>query len=79
MIAHRVRPGSRYKYVPVLWDVADPPYGVTRGHLNTGDIVRVKNLHGCPPANTMGMCHIETLAGEFAGLVFCNSLQSRGD
>jgi hypothetical protein len=43
--------------------------------LQRGDVVRVVNLHGCPPANTMGHCHVETLAGEFAGLVFCNSLQ----
>jgi hypothetical protein len=39
-----------------------------------GDEVRVINLYGCPKANTMGHCHIETLGGEFAGLVLTNSL-----
>ena len=24
-----------------------------------GDLVRVVNLYGCPPANTMGQCYVE--------------------
>ena len=27
--------------------------------LAPGTIVRVINLHGCPPANTMGQCYVE--------------------
>ena len=76
MTARRVRANARYRFEPVPYDQFDPPYGVTRGYLKSGDIVRVKNCPGCPPANTMGMCHVETLAGQFAGLVFTNSLKS---
>ena len=67
MTARRVRVNARYRFEPVPYDQFDPPYGVTRGYLKSGDIVRVKNCPGCPPANTMGMCHVETLAGQFAG------------
>jgi hypothetical protein len=74
-IRRRVRNGARYRFEPVIYDQLDAPYGVRAGILKIGDIVRVKNCPGCPPANTMGMAHIETLAGEFAGLVFTNSLQ----
>lgn len=74
-ISHRVRKGSVYRYDPVSYDRADPPYGVKAGILARGDHVRVIHPHGCPAPNTMGMCHIETLAEEFAGLVFTNSLK----
>lgn len=71
----RVRTGSLYTYQPVMWDRLDRPHGVKADILISGDTVRVVKLHGCPPPNTMGMCHIDTLAGEFAGLVCTNSLQ----
>ena len=70
----KVRNLSIYTYQPVLIDKVNPPYGTLSGILNPGDKVRVKNLHGCPKANTMNHCHIETLDGKFAGLVCCNSL-----
>jgi hypothetical protein len=66
----RVRVGKLYRYEPVLIDRCNPPHDI-----ETGNIVRVVNLHGCPRANTMGHCHVEHLGGEFAGLVCCNSLQ----
>lgn len=73
----RVRARSFYIYRPVMLDVLHPPYGVQIGILAPGDTVRVVNLHGCPPANTMHHCHIQTESGEFAGMVCTNSLQSR--
>ena len=66
----KVRNGKQYRYEPVgldLWDskALVPPYS----------LVTVKSLPGCPPAGTMGHCHIVDEAGRFAGLVLCNSLQ----
>lgn len=66
----KVRVGSIYAYDPVLMDVCSPPFG----NPEKGDIVRVVNKFGCPPANTMGMCYIERLDGEFLGMVSVNSL-----
>ena len=65
----KVRVGTKYVYMPVLLDAADPPFGV-----RAGDIVRVVNLPGCPKANTMGHCHVEK-DGKFAGLVCTGSLK----
>ena len=66
----RVRVNSLYTYNPVLLDrMANLP-------INKGDIVRVTNLHGCPPANTMGQCYVaDPETGRFIGLVCCNSLE----
>jgi hypothetical protein len=74
MATTRVRVRSLYTYRPVGWDIWDRPYGEQAGILKPGDTVRVVNLNGCPPANTMGMAHIQTREGVFAGLVLCNSL-----
>ena len=65
----KVRTGSTYVYDPVLMDICD-----ARTSLKKGDIVKVVKLHGCPPPNTMGHCHVEK-DGEFVGLVCCNSLK----
>lgn len=74
-MSNRVRAGAIYNYDPVLIDKIDPPYGVQVGILESGHSVRVVNLPGCPKANTMGHCHIETVAtGDFLGLVCTNSL-----
>lgn len=67
---NKVRVGSRYTYQPVgldLWDSCT--------NLVAGTEVKVINLHGCPPANTMGHCYVEDMEGNFKGLVLCNSLQ----
>lgn len=75
-----MRAGSRYKYDPCLMDKCNPPYGASHGALNAGDTVKVVNLHGCPPANTMGHCHIEHPdTGEFLGLVSTASLTRNTD
>jgi hypothetical protein len=67
----RVRANSVYTFRPVMLDVFDPK---TCGGIKDGDRVRVVNLPGCPKANTMNHCHIETMDGKFGGLVCCNSL-----
>ena len=72
---HRVRAGCKYRYVPVPIDEITPPFGVEDGNLTSDDIVKVVNKYGCPKANTMGHCHIETLSGHFLGLVHTNSLK----
>ena len=68
MSYRRVRQGSSYVYDPVPLDRIDGKTGLTRG-----DVVVVKNQHGCPPANTMGHCYVEK-DGKFAGMVCTNSL-----
>jgi hypothetical protein len=69
----RVRAGQSYIYYPNLLDRID---GRTR--LVMGDIVKVVNLPGCPPANTMDHAHVE-LNGKFVGLVHTNSLHAMSD
>lgn len=73
----RVRTNATYVYDPVGLDRCDKPYGVLQGLVNPGDTVRVVKLPGCPPPNTMRMCHIHTLSGLFAGLVCVGSLQRK--
>ena len=65
----KVRVGSKYSFQPVMFDIINPPFG----ELKEGQIVKVINKFGCPPANTMGMCYVE-LNGVFAGMVCTNSL-----
>ncbi len=66
---NKVKVGKVYHYNPVMWDKLDP-----KTDLKKNDPVVVVNLRGCPPANTMGHCHVNRINGEFAGLVHCNSL-----
>lgn len=75
---NRVRAGATYTFRPAFWDQIDPPHGVKTGILRPGDKVRVVKLPGCPPPNTMGHAHIQTLAGDFAGLVDTYSLVREG-
>ena len=65
----RVRTGARYIFRPVPLDRFDP-----KTTLKAGELVRVVRPHGCPPAGTMGHCHVADMAGQFRGLVHCNSL-----
>jgi len=67
----RVRAGTSYRFVPVMFDKLNPPAAV---QVPEGATVKVVNLPGCPRANTMGMCHIN-YQGRFAGMVCTNSLQ----
>ena len=70
----RVRVNTVYVYHPNLLDRVDG-----RTNLKSGDRVRVVNLYGCPKANTMGHCHVETLDRKIIGLVHCNSLHTKAD
>jgi hypothetical protein len=70
----KVRAGSEYFYHPNILDLIDG-----RTCLKSGDVVRVVNLPGCPKANTMGHAHIESITGEFVGLVHTNSLHTKAE
>lgn len=69
MKLNRVRAGSVYVFKPVPMDIYD-----SRTDAVEGQRVRVVTLHGAPKANTMGHCHIESLEGDFLGMVHVNSL-----
>jgi len=68
----KVRVGSTYRFIPVgmdQWDSRAP-------NAVPGQLVVVRNMHGAPPANTMGHCYIfDAVSNEFLGLVLTNSLQ----
>lgn len=66
----KVRVNSKYTYNPVGMDIWSPCTD-----LKAGEVVVVRNEHGCPPANTMRMCHVRRLDGSFAGLVLTASLE----
>jgi hypothetical protein len=71
----RVRNNAVYVYHANLLDRCD-----ARTDLKSGDQVRVKNLYGCPPCNTMGHAHVvNVITGEFIGLVHCNSLHTKAN
>jgi len=66
----KVRAGSTYTYRPVGLDTYDPKSSATPGQR-----VMVRNLPGCPKANTMGHCHIvDAQSDKFLGLVLIASL-----
>jgi hypothetical protein len=78
MSAPKVRVGSIYTLQQCPFDQIEGfPYGLREGLVKNGDQVRVVNRRGCPPANTMGHCYIETLDGQFLGLVSAYSLKRR--
>jgi hypothetical protein len=66
----KVKANGVYEYRPAFLDMID-----ARTTLQAGDKVRVVNLPGCPKCNTMGHCHVETLQGEFIGMVQTASLE----
>jgi hypothetical protein len=66
----KVRVNGLYVFNAVGLDITDP-----KCRLPNGTVVRVKNMHGCPPANTMGQCYIFTKdTDEFIGMVSTASL-----
>lgn len=71
MATKKVRVGSKYVYRPNFFDTLQG-----NSDLKDGDNVQVVNLHGCPPANTMGMCYVKrvNVDEKFAGMVCTNSL-----
>ena len=69
----KVRANACYIYRPCILDMIDG-----RTALTTGMRVRVKNLRGCPPCNTMGHAHVvHPETGEFIGLVCTASLAKK--
>jgi hypothetical protein len=69
----KARVGSVYEFRACGWDRFDRRDNTPED----GTLVRVCSPRGCPPANTMGHAFVETLAGEFIGLVAVNSLKPR--
>jgi hypothetical protein len=68
----KVRVGGVYTFEPVPMDQS----AAHLRHVEPGLFVRVINPPGCPRANTMGHCFIESaVTNEFIGLVCCNSLK----
>lgn len=68
----RVRAGTVYTFRPCIMDVV-----LSQHHSATeGQRVRVVNLRGAPPCNTMGMAHIEDAhTGALLGIVSVHSLE----
>ena len=66
----KVRKGGIYVFRAVGWDRFD-----RRENTPADDTkVRVCTPHGCPKPNVMGHCFVETMEGEFIGLVSTASL-----
>ena len=74
-MAKKVRVNSKYYFHPVFWDREVP--------VKEGELVRVVNLFGCPPANSGGMCYINRIlpdgSEEFVQMVCTNSLYNKKD
>lgn len=70
----KVRVGTTYIYEAVGLDIYD-----NRTDLENGELVKVVNKFGCPPANTMRMCYVNRVSdGKFVGLVLTASLKKGG-
>lgn len=68
----RVRTGSIYRFAPRGYDVLMPEHYTAQA----GQRVRVVQLPGAPPPNTMQHAHIaDATTGEFLGLVSTASLE----
>ena len=71
----KVRVNQVLVYHPTAMDRIDGKTG-----LNSGDVVKVINVRGCPPANTMGHCYVgDRTTGKFIGMVSTNSLYTVKD
>lgn len=72
----KVRVNSEYIYHANLLDATDG-----RTNLKNGEQVRVVNMQGCPPANTMSHCYVvrSNDVDTFVGLVHTNSLHTKAD
>lgn len=68
----RVRKNQIYSFQPVPMDIISPATTVA---LIKGEQLRVIQLPGAPPPNTMGQAHVERVSdGKFVGMVSTNSL-----
>lgn len=72
----KVRVNKWYTFRPVGWDVIDAK---NTARIEPGQRVQVRNLPGCPPANTMGHAHVFDTAGQFVGMVSTASLIDGGN
>lgn len=71
----KVRVNSNYRYIASGWDRIRP---VSNNSLSDGDIVKVINLPGAPPANTMGQCYVaDPATGKFICMVSTSSLEKQ--
>ena len=61
----KVRVGSTYIFTAVGLDILYPT-DYTPGN---GQLVKVVNQPGCPPANTMGQCYVADMDGKFLCMV----------
>lgn len=69
----KVRVGGLYVFNAVGFDITDPKCSIP-----AGTVVKVKNMHGCPPANTMGQCYVfDKDTDKFIGMVSTASLSKR--
>ena len=69
----RVQVGSLYEYEPCGWDQFSACHG---NNLVKNQVVRVINLAGAPPANTMGQCYVaDPKTGKFICMVSTSSLK----
>lgn len=68
----KVRVGKLYRYEPTFWDLNFPCAG---NSLQAGQVVRVIDLPGAPPTNTMGQCYVgDAETGKFICMISTASL-----
>lgn len=69
---NKIRIGKTYIFEPATFDRLDRNANTP----DSGTLVRtIKSPHGTPPFGTMGHCYVETLEGQFVGLVQLASLK----
>lgn len=68
----KVRANSTYRFTAAYF--MDRHATLTDGcPLEVGDIVKVVNLYGCPPANTMGQCYVQLLGDNSKAFVMVST------
>lgn len=67
----KVRVNSTYRFTANYF--MDANDARIMGYLNVGDLVKVINLHGCPPANTMGQCYVRLLGDSSKSFVMVST------
>jgi hypothetical protein len=66
-----VRVGSNYRYTAGhFMDRIDPRLNE---YLKEGDLVKVINVPGCPPANTMGHCYVRLVGDSSKAFVMIST------
>lgn len=68
----KVRVNSTYRYnAGYFMDRTDAR---VNAYLKVGDLVKVVNLPGCPPANTMGQCYVNLVGSNDRSFVMVSTL-----